>query len=107
MSDSDMCFRKNVVYEITCKRCLQNYIGSTIRELHERINEHMKLATSSMRKHLQRCQGQLKEYNISVKILAHDNDTVNLRLKEAIQIKNKQPCINSREECTELLDILF
>ena len=29
------------------------------------------------------------------------------RLKEAIQIRNKQPCINSREECTELLDILF
>ena len=57
--------------------------------------------------HLRQCQGQLEKYNIHVGILTHDNDTINLRLKEAIQIRNKQPHINSREECTELLDMLF
>ena len=36
--------------------------------------------------HLRQCQGQLEKYNIHVGILAHDNDTINLRLKEAIQI---------------------
>ena len=37
---NNTCPTKNVVYEITCKRCNKRYIGETERTLHDRILEH-------------------------------------------------------------------
>ena len=37
---------KNVVYEITCKRCNKRYIGETERTLHDRMLEHRRAATN-------------------------------------------------------------
>ena len=36
-----------------------------------------------------------------------ENDPVNLRLHEAYYIRKYKPGLNSREECTELNDLLF
>ena len=38
---------------------------------------------------------------ITVKIITKDQNSVNLRLKEALDIRNKKPKLNSREECNE------
>ena len=46
------------------------------------------------------------ENRISVKIVARETDPVNLRLKEAFYIRKQKPEINSREECSELTDLL-
>ena len=45
--------------------------------------------------------------NIKTEIITRDKDPVNLRLREAYHICNKQPYINSCEECSELADLLF
>ena len=47
------------------------------------------------------------ENRISVKIVTRETDPVNLRLKEAFYIREQKPEINSREECSELSDLLF
>jgi hypothetical protein len=46
-------------------------------------------------------QIQIQE-RVKVRILAQDNDPINLRIKEAILIKEKHPTLNSREEIREL-----
>ncbi len=38
--EGSLCFRKTVVYQITCNICYKKYIGSTIRPLHDRLYEH-------------------------------------------------------------------
>ena len=42
-----------------------------------------------------------------MKIVARETDPVNLRLKEAFCIRKQKTEINSREECSELTDLLF
>ena len=50
-SSVNLCFAKNVVYRITCTQCKQCYIGSTIRNLHDRTKEHLSKPASSVYKH--------------------------------------------------------
>ena len=61
--------------------------------------------SSSVYKHL--ASHGSSESEITVKILIRDNDPVNLRLKEALYIQRKKPKINSKDECNELVDLLF
>ena len=96
---TDLCFTKNIVYEIKCKKCEQSYIGSTIRLLHDRIKEHFTSDTSSVYKHLQQCQ--TSPNTLSVKVIGRNSDPVNLRLLEAALIRNRKPKINSRDERSE------
>jgi hypothetical protein len=103
----NLCFRKNVVYKITCDQCHDNYVGSTIRNLHDRVKEHLTQTTSSVFNHLNACQRNNSNFNITTEVITSDPDTVNLRLKEAIHIRKHKPQINSREEYSELSDLLF
>ena len=103
MSDSGMCLRKNVVYEIKCSVCMSVYIGSTIRHLHTRVKEHMTNNISSVFKHLRSCNTT----NISMRIIATDNDSCNLRLREALFIKKFKPQINNKEEQDAFSDFLY
>ncbi len=104
-SEKGLCFLKDVVYRITCNKCKEIYIGSTIRKLHDRIKEHLNTNKSSVYKHLTACKSSYQ--NIQVKIITRDNDNVNLRLKEAFHIRKEKPKINSREEYAELADLLL
>jgi hypothetical protein len=97
ISSSGLCMRSHVVYRVQCLECPAFYIGSTIRLLHIRIREHTTLPNSSVYHHLQDCKS-----DISVKILAKDSDPVNLRLKEALLIRDLSPTMNSRDELHEL-----
>jgi Uri superfamily endonuclease len=103
-SSDGICFNKDLVYRISCEKCDNIYIGSTIRKLHDRIKEHLNTENSSVYKHLITYQNT--KQNIQVNII-RDNDNVNLRLKEALYIQKEKPSINSRDEYTELADLLF
>ena len=57
---------------------------------------------------LKNISDQNKDYkSIDVKIIISENDSVNLRLYEAFYIIKYKPTLNSREECTELVEPLF
>jgi len=94
----DLCFRKNVVYKITCNKCLKTYIGSTIRELHQRVYEHFKNKDSSVHKHMIACNTSPED--MDVRIIDCERRKGNLRIREALQIQRHQPKINTKEEST-------
>ena len=104
----NLCFRKNVVYKIACDQCHDNYIGSTIRNLHDRVKEHLtQTCTSSVFNHLNACQRNNSDLNITAEVITSDPDAVNLRLQEAIYIRKHKPQVNSREEYSELYRISY
>ena len=108
ISKDNLCFVRNVVYQITCNECHQSHIGSTIRRTHDRIKKHLSRSTSSVYKHFASSHDlENLENRISVKIVARETDPVNLRLKEAFYIRKQKAEINSSEECSELTDLLF
>ena len=100
--------RRNELYQLTCSRCNQQYIGSTTRLIHDRVGEHINKENSSVKKekHTYSCQNE--DYKgIEVKIIMSENDPANLRLYEAFYIRKFKPILNSREECTEFADDAF
>jgi hypothetical protein len=103
---NNVCSKKNVVYEIQCRICHKYYIGSTIRRLHERIQEHLRNTNSSIYRHSLTCTNAnlLSTANRwKIRTLSRDSDGINLRIKEAILIKQRNPLLNSREELNDLL----
>ena len=54
-SADHICFNKNVVYKITCNKCHLFYIGSPVRNLPDRVHEHLSKQVSSVFKHLAAC----------------------------------------------------
>ena len=97
---SPLCLRKMVVYEITCV-CGANYIGSTKRPLHTRYKEHLKNSTSAIYGHRLECTGEL-----SVKILSTGKDSVDIGIKEAMLIAERNPTLNRRDEGANILSIV-
>ena len=100
--ESRLCFRRNVVYQITCNKCFKKYIGSTIRDLHTRVAEHFNNVNSSVKKHMMSCN--CTAVDTSVKILDHERRKGSLRIREAFFINKEKPEINSKEEsCIDLI----
>jgi hypothetical protein len=103
VSDPKLCHRMNVVYQIQCTACQKRYIGSTIRQLHQRVKEHLTSDKSSVKRHLPTCSTTA---GIAIKILSHDNDEKNLRLREAILIMDLNPELNAKEEQQAFLSLV-
>ena len=82
--------------------------GSTIRNLYDRVKEHVTRPASSIYKHFP-AHHKTENINdgITVTITAKERDPVKLRLKEAYFIRKLRPEINSREERSELTELLF
>ena len=100
--EGNLCFRKNVVYKITCNNCRKIYIGSTIRPLHDRIYEHVNNDNSSVKKHFYECRSSAN--NITIEVLEHETRKGNLRIREAYYINKHKPELNSKEEnCIDLI----
>ena len=93
-------------HDTTSKYYSEYYIGSTTRFLNDRTKEHLTNDNSSVKKHLT-THHRNNSHNIEVKVITRENDPVNLRLYEAYYIRKHKPGLNSREECTELNDLLF
>ena len=63
-TDKDNCLKEMVVYQISCVKCKELYIGSTIRKLHTRVTEHLKSHKSSIKTSM-RVKLQAKKYPCS------------------------------------------
>ena len=77
----------NVVYRIGCSDCSEFYIGKTQRRLSQRIKEHMNSDCSALKRH-----ALLKDHVIdfdSVSVLARDNLSTRLLIKETFLIKEQ------------------
>jgi hypothetical protein len=99
---NDLCLQQCCVYQLTCEKCGEFYIGSTIRHFHTRLREHLTSENSSVYKHRQQCQSDFDS-----KIIARESDRVKLRFKEALLIHKLNATINSREEREELKSLIF
>jgi len=107
LSPTPICaYYANVVYQITCNNCNQHYIGSTTRFVHDRVREHLNNDSSSVKKHISKCQNKVHK-GIEIKTIALEKDPANLRLFEAFYLRKYKPALNSREECSEFADLLF
>ena len=102
INDSQLCYKKSSVYQLKCQLCHKIYIDSTIRYLHDHIQEHLTSNLSSVFQHKQQCKSKF-----NTKIICIEKDKVNLRFKEAIKIKQLNPEINSKEELTNLWSIIY
>lgn len=102
VNDPKLCFRQSVVYKLKCNACSAEYIGSTLRCLHTRIQEHNKNNGSSIFQHSQVCGG-----NYTISVLAKENDLVNLRIREGILIQKLKPSINSKTELCSNLNLIL
>ena len=106
ISNTNLCLLCNVVYQITCNNCNQHYIGSTTCFVHDRVREHLNNDSSSVKKHISKCQNKVHK-GIEIKTIALEKDPANLRLFEAFYIRKYKPTLNSREECSKFADLLF
>ena len=113
--------KSNVVYEVCCPGCGENYIGKTERTMRERSVEHAWYdAESPMRNHLKSCshfdhmygiltmfeempaeEERLNRRNFTIqslqehiKILDNDRSWNELLYKEALNIERKDPSLN-------------
>ena len=103
INNKKKCHLRNVVYRLTCNLCQKTYIGSTIRLLHTRIKEHHNSNQSSVFKHLHDCRNT----TFDIDIIGRESDEANLRLREAILIRQHKPQINSKHELEQFQDFLF
>ena len=88
-----MCFEKMVVYGFECCSCGLRYIGSTERFLHQRVREHYTSPKSGVFIHKQACQSPFH-----LTILKRARDGTELRILEALAIREVNPALNSRDE---------
>ena len=103
INDTKVCTQRGIIYEIKCEKCQEKYIGSTIRQLHIRVNEHLKSSNSSLNIHLRHCHNT----KVSVRTLSHDSDPINLRFRESMYIRKLKPTINAKNECEEYRELIF
>ena len=101
LQDPRICFARLVVYQMTCTQCNLFYIGSTYRDLHTRIREHLR-GRSTIYQHAAVCRASWK-----VDVIGHANDPVNLRIREALLIREKKPGINGRDEFRDISGLLL
>ena len=50
ISNTELCLRRNEVYQLTSSRCNQQYIGSATRFIHDHVREHINNENSSVKK---------------------------------------------------------
>ena len=102
---SNFCHQKNVVYELTCNICQHKYIGETKRELHHRLNEHFKALkdkrteTSAVAEHFvnNHPTKEIINFPFTVKILNKCRDMPDRCIREACNIRKRQPKLNRNE----------
>ncbi len=102
-SDRNICFAKNIVYQISCGLCHEVYIGETGRFLHQRVTEHTaNVGTASeaseqpLRKHWYENHRGL-QFRGEVKILRRCRDAADRKLWESAFITDMKPNINTQK----------
>ena len=101
----------NVIYKFTCENCSSSYVGSTIRNLHQRVSEHMGVSFftgatltspkhSNIRAHSRRTNHPMRVENF--KIIGRSRPTDNIRLLESVYIRYLNPDLNDAETAMPL-----
>ena len=89
-----------MVYQLKCHGCGNLYVGSTFRRLHTRFHEEITRENETIYKHIANNYTEYPTFSIS--IIDHDIDPINLRIREAIHIKQIKPTLNTKDELKEL-----
>ena len=97
--------QKNVVYETKCKKCVQQYVGETERFLETRLDEH---TADARRRTVDKpwgdhyrtkhpdCTLACGESAVSeVSVMAREPDRARRKLREAIEIRDTKPPVNT------------
>ena len=100
----DVCMQKNVVYQLKCKECPEQYVGETGRFLETRLEEHN---GEARRQELDKPWGQhfrtthpgcKLNYGQSafsaVEVIGREPDRARRKLREAIEIRDAKPHVN-------------
>ena len=95
---ANICFKKNVVYDIKCSGCHDYYFSHCQRFLHTRMQDHQRGNNSLLHPHFQTCNNS----QFTASILTTQKDCVDAKLSEGILIKKVKPKLNRREEIQEL-----
>jgi hypothetical protein len=104
VGDNKMCFLYNIVYSIKCNVCQNEYIGSTTRYLHDRIQQHLFHSTNSaITEHLQTCG---TSDNLIISVVSKHKNILDTRLAESIAIFRRKPTLNRKHECESSVAII-
>ena len=105
------CCQSTVIYEFRCASCGASYIGSTIRNLHSRIQQHLgksvrtgkflfKPDPSPIRDHSLACDTLVTGDNFS--ILGKTSALSDLRILESLYIFQRNPSLNNMSSSSPL-----
>ena len=105
------CLRSSLVYEYSCAQCASRYVGSTCRNLYQRVAEHAGRSyrtnvpltnppLSAIRNHTTKCNTDI-DLN-SFKILTTNRNILDLRILESLHIHNLKPNLNSMDSAYSL-----
>ena len=92
----DKMMRSNVVYKLTCPRCLSCYVGQTIRQMRRRFSDHVS-KSGVTRPHMEQCGVSLKEDNVTILASTSRGDKYLMTL-EALFIQEIKPKLNTKDE---------
>ena len=103
--------QSSVVYEFRCASCDASYIGSTIRSLHCRVEQHRgrsyrtgnwltKPDSSSIRSHVESCGNDFTIDNF--KIIGRESNAHSLRILESLHIFKNKPNLNENSSAVPL-----
>ena len=98
------CCQSTVVYEFCCASCGASYVGSTVRNLHSRIQQHLgksvrtgkflvKPDPSPIREHSLACDTLVRGEHFS--ILGKACSHLDLRILESLHIYDRRPSLNN------------
>ena len=101
----------SIVYRFECERCNSSYVGSTVRHLKARVDEHRGVSSrtaqpltkpshSEIRNHCHENSHPLSFNHFS--IIDRCNNPFDLRLLESIHIHKLRPTLNSYQSAAEL-----
>jgi hypothetical protein len=104
IKDNKRCFLFNVVYSVKCCTCQQEYIGSTSRDLHDRIQQHLFPSTNSaISEHLLTCG---TKDHLFISVISRHKNIIDTRLAESIAIYRRNPRLNRKNECESSVAII-
>ena len=88
------CLAKNLVYLLTCRDCLVQYVGMTTLEFRARINHHRNMAREAMQTHLSMSK-LCTSFKAQIIELVNPDNGINLLLeKERFWITELKPQLN-------------
>ena len=88
--------RSGVVYQLMCPSCSACYVGMTCRHLQTRLKEHIQ-RSGPVKSHIIQCRSTITEEYVEI-LQTSSRGEVHLLTLEALNIREKKPAINTKDE---------